>query len=361
MKAAICYEFDQPLHIEEIDMQPPQKEEVKVRLAATAICQSDLHYLRGEWNAQVPIVFGHEAAGVIEEVGEGVTSLFPGQKVVISLIRSCGQCFYCSMGASQRCEGHFALQTECRLHTRDGRAIHQGVRVGGFAEYTVVHQSQIVPIPVEMPLECAALLACGVITGVGAVVHTAQVAPGSRVVVIGAGGVGLNVVQGARLAGASEIMALDPLESKLAMARRLGATQAVRSDDDPLALVLAQTQGRGADYVFVTVGRAEAVAQGFAMLRPKGTLVVVGQPPIAATVSLPVREISITEKRILGCLMGSASLHRDISWLVALYQQGRLKLDELISECYPLERINDAIAVMTQGRAVRNVIVWPQE
>jgi S-(hydroxymethyl)mycothiol dehydrogenase len=359
MKAAICYQFGQPLRVEDIEIEAPAAGEVKVQIAATAICHSDLHYIRGDWNAQVPVVVGHETAGIVTEVGAGVTRVRPGQRVAISLIRVCGDCFYCAMGAPQRCEGKFALQTETRLHTHDGTAIQQGVRVGGFADYAIVHQSQVVALPDDIPFACAALLTCGVVTGIGAVVHTAQVQPGSNVVVIGAGGVGLNVVQGAYIAGASQIIAVDPIEMKREAARKFGATHTLPVDDRTISAVLDLTGGRGADYAFVTVGNAAAVTQGFSLLRPKGTLVIVGQPPISAMVSLPVREISITEKRILGCLMGSTALQRDIPWLVSLYQQGRLKLDELISAYYPLEAINEAIAATEQGQALRSMIVWP--
>ena len=196
MKAAVCYEFGQPLVVEEVVIEPPQAGEVLVKLAACAICHSDIHYMEGAWGGTLPAVYGHEAAGVVTAVGAGVTTTQPGDHVVVTLIRSCGRCFFCVQGQPHLCETQFALHKESRLKTRDGRSIQQGVKVGGFAEQVVVHESQVVPITHEVPFASASLLACGVITGLGAVVNTAQIPAGSSVVVIGTGGVGLNSVQG---------------------------------------------------------------------------------------------------------------------------------------------------------------------
>lgn len=360
-RAAICTEFSQPLQIENVVIDAPQAEEVRVRMVAVAICHSDVHYMRGEWNAELPAIFGHEASGIVEAVGERVSGIQPGQRVAISLIRSCGHCFYCMQGAAQRCEGTFELQRASRVHSLQGQPVQQGVRIGAFADYVVVHQSQIVPLPDDFPLEYAALLSCGVVTGIGAVVHTARVAAGSTAVVVGAGGVGLNVIQGAQIAGASQIIAVDRLEGKLTEARAFGATHALFAEDQVLARVKSLTAGRGADYVFIAVGNAQAVEDGLALVRPRGTLVIVGQPPIEDQAAFPVREIAITEKTIIGSLMGSTRLQQDVPWLIRLYQQGRLKLGELISQRYPLTQINTAIAEMEAGHALRNVIVWPEK
>src|SRR5207248_5124899 len=259
MKAAICYEFGQPLCVEDVEIDAPRKGEVKVRLAATGICHSDVHLIRGEWGGDLPVVAGHEAAGVVEEVGDDVMLTQPGDRVVVSLIRSCGRCFYCATGSPQQCEGTFALQTESRLHTRRGEPLRQGLLTAAFAEYTIVDQSQVVPVPDDMPLDRAALLACGVITGVGAVTNIAGVTPGSSVVVIGLGGVGLNAVQGAVLAGAYPIIALDVLDTKLTAARTFGATHTANAGRvDALSVVKDLTGGRRADYVFVAVGSPAA-------------------------------------------------------------------------------------------------------
>ena len=214
MKAAVCYKFGERLVIEDVEIDPPQKGEVKVRLVATAICHSDIHLIRGEWWGGTPLIAGHEAAGIIEEVGDNVIVIKPGDRVVVSLLRSCGRCFYCATGSPHLCEGQFALNTESRLRNGSGDPIQQGIRTAAFAEVVIVDQSQVVQIPESMPLDRAALLACGVITGFGAVVNTAAVEVGSSVVVIGVGGVGLNAVQGAALSGAHPIIAVDLKDKK---------------------------------------------------------------------------------------------------------------------------------------------------
>jgi S-(hydroxymethyl)glutathione dehydrogenase / alcohol dehydrogenase len=359
MKAAVGYEPGKPLIIEEIDIDQPHVGEVKVRLVATAICHSDIHALHGDWNGNFPVVVGHEAAGVVEETGESVTLTSPGDNVVVSLLRSCGRCFYCAQGITNLCNGTFALQTESRLRNKRGDPIYQGIRTAAFAEYVIVDQSQIVQVPQTIPLEKAALLACGVITGVGAVVNTGQVKPGSSVVVIGLGGVGLNAVQGAVLAGASKIIAMDVLDMKLAAGKIFGATHTLNAKrDDARQVIRDFTEGRGADYVFVTVGSTTAVSQGFTLLRRAGTLVIVGMPPTGVTAPFPVVDIADKGLKILGSFVGSTRLRVDVPWLVDLYLQRRLKLDELITARYSLEQINEAIEMTERGEAIRNVIVW---
>ena len=361
MKAAVCYEFGKPLVVEEIDINPPHKGEVKVRLTATAICHSDIHIIRGEWGGEVPVVAGHEAAGIVEEVGENVTMTKPGDPVVVSLLRSCGRCFYCTTGSPYICGGEFALDTENRLHNKRGQSLQLGLRTGAFAECAIVDQSQVVSIPKEMPLDRASLLACCVITGIGAVVNTAKVEPGSSVVVIGTGGVGLNILQGAVLVGAHPIIAIDLLDSKLTAAQAFGATHVINAaqEETPEKIVKELTSDRGADYVFVATGSTTAVMQGFNMIRDEGTVVIVGIPETGATVSLPVSQFVMGGgQRIMGSVMGSTRLSVDVPWLVNLYQDGRLKLDELITARYPLEQINEAIEAMERGKALRNVIVF---
>jgi Zn-dependent alcohol dehydrogenase len=362
LRAAVCYEFKKPLVIEEVDLDPPQKGEVKVRLAAVAICHSDVYLIRGEWvnwSADPPAVAGHEAAGVVEAVGEGVTLAAPGEPVVVSLMRSCGRCYYCTTGAPYMCEGKFALAAEKRLHNKRGQPLNQGISTGAFAEYVVVDQSQVVRVPANMPLDRACLLACGVITGYGAVVNTAQVESGSSLVVIGTGGVGLNAVQGAALSGAYPIIAVDVLDKKLEAARSFGASHTFDARQASLvAEVKALTSGRGADYAFVTVGSPDAVVQALGMVRRAGTVVVVGMPRVGAVAPLPMGPFVYDGKKVIGSNMGSTRLRVDIPRLVELYQSGRLKLDELITARYPLEQINEAIEAMERGEALRNVIVF---
>lgn len=360
MKAAVCYAFGEPLRVEEVQIDPPQRGEVKIRMAATAICHSDIHYIHGERDAVPPLVVGHEGAGTVVEVGPGVTSVRPGDRVVLSLLRSCGHCFFCRRGEPYHCEGEFALNRENRLHNGAGQCLSDGeLGVSAFAEEAIVDQSQVVAVPPDLPLDRACLLACGVITGLGAAVNTARVEPGSTVVVIGTGGVGLNTVQGAILAGARTVVAVDLTLSKLEAAREFGATHVLNGGNDNVqAAVAGLTDGRGADYVFVTVGVPEAVAQGIPLLRCGGTLVLVGLPGPGVTTPLPIREVAWAGQRILGSCMGSTRLSIDVPWLVDLYRAGRLKLDELITARYPLEKINEAIGTVERGEARRNVIVF---
>jgi len=361
MQAAVCYEFGKPLVVEEIDIDSPQRGEVKVRTVATAICHSDIHLLRGDWGGTVPVVAGHESAGIVEAVGEDVTLAKPGDHVVVSLLRSCGRCYYCMTGSPHTCEGDFPLAkgTQSRLHNGRGESLRHGIACAAFADYMIVDQSQVVKVPDELPLDRAALLACGVITGLGAVTNTAKVPPRSSVVVIGAGGVGLNAVQGAVLSGAHPVIAMDLLDSKLAAASIFGATHTLNAGRaDAAEAVREWTWGRGADYVFVTVGSTAAIAQGLTLLRREGTLVVVGIPEHTATVALPAAHTVWNQWRILGSSMGSTRLQVDVPRLVQLYQQGRLKLDELITARYPLDQINQAIADVEAGKALRNVITF---
>ena len=355
----MCHGFGEPLQIEEVELAAPGAGELRVRLAACAICQSDLHYLQGAWGGRLPAVYGHEAAGVVAEIGPGVAGLAVGDHVVVTLIRSCGTCPSCTHGEPALCSTTFPLDEPGPLTALDGSAITQGLRTGAFAEEVVVDASQAVVIPVEIPLDSASLLACGVITGFGAVVNTAAVTPGASVVVIGTGGVGLNAVQGAVFAGATTIVAVDLSAAKLETAACFGATHTVDSGrEDVVAAVSALTGGHGADYVIVTVGASGVVEQGRLALRRGGTMVIVGMPAAGVTASIDPGAIANDGQRILGSKMGSARVAVDIPNLVGLYRDGRLKLDELISGRYPLTRINDALAASADGTAIRNVIVF---
>jgi Zn-dependent alcohol dehydrogenase len=360
MRAAVCYEFGRPLVVEEVEIEPPKRGEVKVRMEATAICHSDIHYIEGERATQPPLVVGHEGAGVVEEIGQDVTLVKVGDRVALSLLRQCGRCYFCTSGMPYHCEGSFALSTESRLRNRHGVQLGDGeLGASAFAEEAIVDQSQLVVVPDDIPLDRACLLACGVITGAGAVINTAAVRPGSSVVVIGAGGVGLNAIQGAVLAGAHPIIALDTLPSKLDAAREFGATHTVEVGPDSAAdAVRSLTGGRGADYAFVTVGTDSAVAGAFDLIRVAGTLVLVGLPAPGVTAPLPIREFAWAGQRVLGSCMGSTRLSVDVPHFIELYRQGRLKLDELITARYPLIRINEAIESIKRGEARRNVIVF---
>ena len=359
MRAAVCRVFGEPLEIEEIEISAPNRGELKVMLAACAICQSDIHYLEGAWGGALPAVYGHEAAGVVAEVGIGVAGFEVGDHVVVTLIRSCGACDPCGRDEPVLCDATFPLDEIGPLTALDGSAILQGLRTGAFAEQVVVDASQAVVIPADIPLASAALLACGVITGFGAVVNTAQVEPGTSVVVLGTGGVGLNAVQGAVFAGATTVVAVDLSDAKLVAARAFGATHTVNPDrEDVVEAVTTLTGGRRADYVIVTVGAQRAVEQGPLLLRRAGTMVIVGIPASGVMASIDPGAIANEGQRILGSKMGSTRIALDVPNLVALYQDGRLKLDELISGRYPLEQINEAIASVSSGTTIRNVIVF---
>jgi S-(hydroxymethyl)glutathione dehydrogenase/alcohol dehydrogenase len=358
VRAAVCYEFGRPLVVEEILLDRPRAGEVGVRLAACAICHSDIASIEGVWGGKLPAVYGHEAAGVVEEVGSTVDGAEPGDHVVVSLIRSCGRCYFCARGEPALCDATFGLDERAALRAEDGREIVQGFRTGAFAERVVLHASQVAVVPPDMPLDSAALLSCGVVTGLGAVINTARVRPGESVVVVGTGGVGLNSLQGARLAGAQPIIAVDLSEERLEAAPTFGATHVLDPKIDAPEAVRALTAGRGADHVVVTAGSKKAIEEAMRLVRRGGSLIVVGMPPAGVTVELDPTELSHDGRRILGSKVGSFRPAVDIPRFVALYREGRLRLDELISGRYALDEINEALASAARGEAIRNVIVF---
>jgi S-(hydroxymethyl)glutathione dehydrogenase / alcohol dehydrogenase len=358
VKAAVCYEFRRPLVVEEIEIHPPREGEIEVRLAACGVCHSDVSYSQGAWGGRLPAVYGHEAAGVVEELGSGVEGLDVGDHVVVTMVRSCGRCVLCARGEPALCQASFPLDERSPLRTRLGDEIQQGLRVGGFAEHAIVHASQAVVIPAEVPLSAACLLGCAVVTGVGAVMNDARVEAGSSVVVIGAGGVGLNAVQAGALADASPIVVIDVAERKLESARLFGATQTIQANrEEARALVRELTGGLGADYVFVAVGVGSAIEQGLSLLRRGGTAVLLGMPAAGVTAEFDPAALAHDGQRILGSKLGSTQPDVDIPKLAELYRNGRLKLEELVSARYPLEEINAAFDSAARGDALRNVIV----
>jgi len=358
MKAAVCRQFGEPLTIEDIALAPPGPGEISVKMAACAIFHSDIMFMDGAWGGALPAVYGHEAAGTVEAVGEGVDRVAVGDHVVVTLIRSCGHYHYCSQGHAVACDTSFALDAKSPLTTSNSETITHGLRTGAFAEYVVVHHSQAVTISPTIPFNSASLLACGVITGFDAVTNTANISAGSTVVIIGTGGVGLNSVQGAAIAGAMTIIAIDISDSKLQVAKTFGATYTINaSSNDVREQVYALTNGRGADYVFVTVGAKSAIDSSYELMGRTGSVVLVGMLADGVMSQFdPV--VAGGSQRILGSKMGSSRVPVDVPYLAKLYQQGRLKLDELISGTYPLEDINEAIASVKQGDALRNVIVF---
>ncbi len=358
MKAAVCHEFGKPLVIEEVNLRAPEHGEVEVKIRACAICHSDILYAEGAWGGALPAVYGHEGAGHITALGSGVTGYKTGDPVLVTLIRACGCCPSCATGVPTNCESPYD-RTGGPLSTLDGGLLEHGMATAAFAESVVVDQSQIVGIPEKMEMDVASLLSCGVITGVGAATNTARVRPGSSVVVIGAGGVGLNTIQGAVICGASKIIAIDITDKKLATAREFGATHGLLlSGENPSHVVRQITNGRGADYVFITVGAVEAYESAAQYMAVGGVMVMVGMPPTGAKATYEPVMIAATNQSMLGSKMGNTVLKRDIPYLIELYHQGRLKLDELITRRYRLDEINEAIADTRAGNARRNVIIF---
>jgi S-(hydroxymethyl)glutathione dehydrogenase/alcohol dehydrogenase len=356
IKAAVCHAFGAPLNIEDVQLRAPEAGEIEVALDAVAICHSDISYADGSWGGSLPAVYGHEAAGHITATGPGVTGLNVGDPVIVTLIRACGQCPSCGAGRPTGCETPFDGDHGA-LKTADGGKLHQAMACGAFAEAVVVHHSQAVKIPAGMKMDSASLLACGVVTGVGAVVNAADLRPGQDVVVIGAGGVGLNAIQGARIAGARRIVAVDMTEEKLDIARGFGATDGVLATADKPWRAAKDAIGRGADAVFVTVGAARAYNDAPRYLAGGGKLIMVGMPATGDASTYEPASFAAAGQSLVGSKMGDVVIKRDIPWMIDLYAQGRLQLDELISQRWSLDQINEAIADTRTGTAKRNVIL----
>lgn len=356
IKAAVCHAFGEPLKVENVDLRAPIAGEVEVTVKAVAICHSDISYADGAWGGSLPAVYGHEAAGHVTAVGDGVAGLSIGDNVVVTLIRACGGCPSCASGAPTICQTPYDGD-HGPLKTADGGKLHQAMASGAFAEKVVVHHSQVVQLPADIPMESASLLACGVITGVGAVVNAANLRAGQDVVVIGAGGVGLNAIQGARIAGARRIVAVDMSAGKLEVAKEFGATDGVLASDPEPWKAAKAAMGRGADAVFVTVGVAPVYDTAPRYLAYGGKVVMVGMPATGAESKYEAANFAAVGQSMVGSKMGDVVIKRDIPWMADLYGQGRLKLDELISGRWKLDQINEAIADTKGGSARRNVIV----
>ncbi len=356
IKAAVCHEFGAPLVIEDVQLRSPEMGEVEVTIEAVAICHSDISFAEGAWGGSLPAVYGHEAAGRISAIGTGVGGIAIGDKVVVTLIRACGSCSSCAGGKPTICEIPYDGD-QGPLKTGSGGKLHQAMACGAFAQKAVVDQSQIVKIPHSMASDTASLLSCGVITGVGAVVNAARLRAGQDVVVIGAGGVGLNAIQGARIAGARRIVAIDMSEEKLDAARAFGATDGILATTDKPWREMRKRIGRGADAVIVTVGAIPAYDSAPRYLAGGGRVIMVGMPHVGAYSSYEPVVFAALGQGMIGSKMGDVVIQRDIPWMIDLYQQGRLKLDELISGRWQFNLINEAIADTKTGTARRNVIL----
>ncbi len=349
-----------PLEIEDVRIDAPGPGEVLVRTAASGICHSDLHVVEGGLPMPPPCILGHEPAGVVEEVGAGVSGFAPGDPVIGCISAWCGECEVCLRGKPHLCGGASLQRPEgsaSRL-SKDGAPVLQFANLSSFAEKMLTHERSLVKIRPDMPLDRAALIGCGVTTGIGAALNTARVAPGSTCAVIACGGVGLSALQGCRIAGASRIVAVDNQAWKLDLARKLGATDTVDSNDGDAVAQVMELTGGGVDYAFECLGSQPTVQQAVGMLKRAGTAVLVGIVPVGQMVELHAADITFQEKRVIGSLMGSNRFRLDMPRYVDFYLDGRLKLDEMISARIGLDGVNDAFDALRKGEAARQVIVF---
>lgn len=359
MKAAILTEVGAPLEVADVELDGPRNGEIRVRMAASGLCLSDWHVISGHLPAAYPIIMGHEAAGYVEAVGDDVPGIKVGDFVVTSYSAYCGECPDCQTGYNNRCEVRPRApkrEVGSRI-TWKGKPVIQAADIGGFAEEMVVHHRSAVKIPEGVPPEAAALLGCGVLTGAGAAINGAKVKPGSSVAVIGCGGVGLNIIQGARIAGADRIIAIDNNPEKLAMARLFGATEGVLSGPDTAAEVKELTNG-GVDYAFEAVGHPALLRSAFDMLRKHGTLLVVGMPGTGSEMAFPVLDMMWKNLKIVTSGMGDVPFQLFVPQLARWYLDGRLKLDELVSRRIGLGDIYEAYQTSAAGAVARNVITF---
>lgn len=370
-RAAVFTGVGQPLEIKELELDAPKAGEVKVKIAASGVCHSDLSIQNGTLPLAPPIVLGHEGAGVVVEVGDGVTSFKEGDHVVTTWVGQCGTCYTCMRGEPSLCEVTALVQATNALldgtprFSEGGSPVGQMSACGTFTEYTVVPSIACVKVPEDIPLDRAALLGCGVLTGCGAALNTAGVKPGDTVAVIGCGGVGLNVIQGARIAGAAHIIAVDMVASKLELARTFGATHTVdASEGDPVEAVKALTGSgpmgpRGVDIAFEVVGSTALLQQALGMARRGGRVVFVGVSRMDDMMTWsPFMDLFAFDKKISGSFYGHSNIHRDIARYVDLYREGKLLLDELVSATITLDDVNAAFAALEKGEVARSVIEY---
>jgi S-(hydroxymethyl)glutathione dehydrogenase / alcohol dehydrogenase len=357
MKAAIFHGPQQPLTIESVEIDDPMPREVIVKTMASGVCHSDLHFVDGYYPMMAPTILGHEAAGIVERVGSLVSQFKPGDRVICCLSVFCGNCDRCLSGESYLCRSPEVRRgrNDPPKFTWNGHPVNQFANLSTYAEYMLVHENAIVKVRDDIPFEAAALIGCGVTTGVGAALNTAEVKPGSTVAVFGAGGVGLAAIQGARIAGARQIIAVDIHESKLRTARDLGATHSVdASSGDPVAKIKDLAPG-GVDYAFECIGLKLAAEQAFEAIREGGTATIVGMIPVGQKIELE-GSVFLRQKKIQGCAMGSNHFRVHMPQYIDLYLQGRLKLDEMVTRTGSLEDVNEAFRAMKAGEVARTVL-----
>ncbi len=361
--AAVLHAFREPHAIEEVELRDPGRGEVLVRIVAAGICHSDVGQADGEWGFPLPAVLGHEGAGVVEAVGEGVSGIAPGERVVLSLAPGCGACGHCEVGRPILCQDSLDAMGEGRLTT--GRSPITGPDgpiaayslLACFAHHAVVAERSVIPLPDDVPADVAALIGCAVITGVGAAIETLQIPAGSRGAVIGAGGVGVNAIQGARLRGAAQIVAFDASLERLEQSARFGASSGVDvRDEDALADLVARAPREGYDWSIVTVGSVDAMKLGIDVIRPGGTAVMVGLAPEDTAVRVDMLDVVTYEKTIRGSAYGTISPRLLVPRIIELYLGGKLMLDELVSARLPIERIDEAFDLSRRAQGVRPVL-----
>ena len=362
IKAAVLYEANTPLVVEPVQLDDPKDGEVLVRIGAAGVCHSDYHVMKGEWTPPLPIVLGHEAAGTVEQVGAGVGRVRPGDRVILNFRPNCGWCAHCSRGEPVLCNGAdserwLLFDGTARLHTTAGRDLNHFARTASFAEYAVVPESGAVPVRDDVPHHTAALSACAVSPGVGGVNNTARVEAGSSVLVIGCGGVGLNCIQGAVLAGAERIIAVDLKANKLEYARQFGATDVLDASEGDTAARVLELTGGGVDYAFEAIGFSKTIVDCYESTRLGGTTVVVGMAPEDDMMTIPALSLPRTEKVLRGSWYGSARPWLDLPKMVELYMGGRLQVDPLVSRTYPLDEINEAYEALDRGDVARSVLL----
>jgi NDMA-dependent alcohol dehydrogenase len=363
-RAVVVRELDQPPSVEQIEVEDPHHGEVTIRLAACGVCHSDLSATNGTIAYPLPLVLGHEGAGVVTAVGEGVSRFAVGDHVVSSFVSMCGRCHYCQTGRPQLCvQSLRALYTlpDGTVRTRDsaGRSLNVFCGCGVMAEFATLHSDNLVKIDAQMPLDRAALIGCGVMTGVGAAVNTARVEAGSVAVVFGCGGVGLNAIQGCAIAGAAMIVAVDTSDPALALAKKFGATHALNvTGQENVGKSLYKLTGGGADYAFDCVGKGHISEQAWGVLRRGGIAVIVGVAAAKDQITLNAQQVALSEKTLTGCYYGSARPSQDFPRLIGLYRSGRLKLDELITRTYSIDEAPQAFADLAHGREGRGVILF---
>ncbi len=365
--AAVLWENHKPWNVEEIELDPPKKGEVLVKIAASGMCHSDEHLVTGDLPFALPIIGGHEGAGVVQEVGEGVSWLKPGDHVVFGFIPACGRCPSCATGHSNLCDmgalmglGTQILDGTSRHHAR-GQDLGLMCLLGTFAHHTVVNEASCIKIDDDIPLDRACLLGCGVVTGWGSSVYAAEVAPGDTVVVVGIGGIGANAIQGAKLAGAKRVIAIDPIEFKREKAMEFGATHTFPSMTEAVAGIQDLTWGTMANKVIMTmgVGSGAVLGEALALTAKRGRVVVTNiHPAMEYSASMSLLDLTLMEKQVVGSLFGSGNPRSDIPKLIGLYREGQLDLDGLVTNEYPLEGINEGYDAMRAGTNIRGVLKY---